>query len=160
MTSRASGSAQAFAATEAIRSGDWDAFLPSLRRAVYDRAQLLNPKEEPSRVGLAPHQAWVWMDHSGTPHWEVKGTEVQKIPLAAQTHESLEVERDALKGLIQKMLTEIERNAERDAERGVTHDGSPFSVQLDREILAALEETEEPTPIVLWDGKTNSSGMR
>lgn len=130
MTFRTSHSAQAFAATESIRSGEWDAFLPSLRRAVFDRMQLLNPKEEPSRVGLAEHQVWVWMDHSGTPHWEVKGTEVQKILLAAQTHESLEVERDALKGLIQKMLFEIEH--------GVDSDGSPFSVQLDREILAAL----------------------
>lgn len=64
----------AFAATEAIRSGDWDDFIGPLFVAITKRRELYNQKKSPSRAGLEDHQVWAWMNGPGRPHWEVRGT--------------------------------------------------------------------------------------
>ena len=66
-------SAAAFAATEAIRAGEWDAYLHQIAFAVKARQKLLDPLKKPD-IPLEPAQRWVWMTGPGMPHWEVVGT--------------------------------------------------------------------------------------
>jgi hypothetical protein len=68
----------AFAATEAIRAGEWDGFLPQIRMALADRERVLrNPDQPPPKTDAmvaSGHQVWAWMNGPGKPHWEVRGT--------------------------------------------------------------------------------------
>jgi hypothetical protein len=66
--------AQAFAAGEAVKSGDFDRYLVGLLTSIRQRLALIDHTRSPSRVGLESHQVWAWMNGPGTPHWEIRGT--------------------------------------------------------------------------------------
>jgi hypothetical protein len=74
----AADNAAAFAATESIRAGDWDAALIPLLQVIQDRRRRLEDMSEPppkTREMIASgHQVWVGMNGPGKPHWEVRGT--------------------------------------------------------------------------------------
>jgi hypothetical protein len=71
----------AFAAAEAVRSGEWDDYLLALKQAIHDRERILQDEENvpPQTVTMqaSGHQVWVWMQGPGKPHWEVRGTGAQ-----------------------------------------------------------------------------------
>lgn len=71
-------SAAAFAAFEAIRSGQWDAHMNQLMIAVGERSKILrDPTRPPPKTQSmieSGHQVWAWMNGPGAPHWEAMGT--------------------------------------------------------------------------------------
>lgn len=68
-----SQSAAAFAASEAIKGGEWDRFLAQIGSAVRERQMVLDHTRKPT-IPLPPGQVWAWMHGPGTPHWEPRGT--------------------------------------------------------------------------------------
>lgn len=65
----------AFAASEAIRAGEWDDHLQQLAWEVKKRQELYD-RARPPRLTTPPekHQVWAWMNGPGRPHWEIRGT--------------------------------------------------------------------------------------
>lgn len=78
-------SAAAFAANEAIRSGEFDSFLDELLRTVQARRELIDHSRKP-KTWLPPGQVWAWMNGPGTPHWEPRGTGVILPPELEAEH--------------------------------------------------------------------------
>ena len=71
-----STSAAAFAAHEAIRSGEWDEFLPGLNEVLKERMRMLAPPKVTPEME-ASGQVWVWIKGWGSPGgWEIRGTGV------------------------------------------------------------------------------------
>jgi hypothetical protein len=67
-----SASSASFAATEAIRAGDWDLFLPALEDVVNTRIHATEPERTPDMERQG--QVWVWLRRVG---WTIKGTGVR-----------------------------------------------------------------------------------
>jgi hypothetical protein len=68
--------AAVFAAAEAIRSGDWDDYLPGLILAIRNRQKVFSTYDFPPETTPAMQsvgQVWVWINPSG---WEIRGTGV------------------------------------------------------------------------------------
>lgn len=76
--------ADAFAALEHVRAGDWDQFLPQFRNAIKTRARIIygppppwptQPERTPEMIELG--QVWAGMTYPDGSHgWEIRGTGV------------------------------------------------------------------------------------
>lgn len=66
--------AAAFAALQAIESGEWDRHLQTLGLAIRDREAIYDQKRVPRRV-LPPGQVWTWLNDPVN-RWEPRGTGV------------------------------------------------------------------------------------
>ena len=53
--------AAAFAATECIKAGEWDGYLPELWRVVRERRMLTDRSKSPTIPTPERHQVWAWM---------------------------------------------------------------------------------------------------
>jgi hypothetical protein len=68
--------AAAFAASEAVTSGEWDDHLVALFVATRARMRLLKPPRTTAAMRAAG-QVWVWLQPPGVPGaWEIRGTGV------------------------------------------------------------------------------------
>lgn len=67
-------SAAAFAATEAIKAGEWDRHLAQIQMAVSDRLRVTDRTRTPN-IPLPPGQVWVWMNDPVN-EWQPRGTGV------------------------------------------------------------------------------------
>lgn len=72
-----SASAAAFAATEAIKAGEFDRHLHQIEDALRHRRMILDHRNKPS-IPLPKGQVWVWMNHPLN-RWEPRGTGVSII---------------------------------------------------------------------------------
>ena len=91
----AADNALAFAAVTALEEGRLDDHLFPIYRAVQQRRELYDQKQQPRRrLDMSDHQVWAWMNYTDRrPRWEVRGTGLTVDP---ETEELWRVRRQRL----------------------------------------------------------------